>query len=150
MQFISDLAVSRHSGRSRGKTAAIDRRTTLALLGGALLGAASGAASAEARLAELGTVLLMVEERGCPYCARFDRETAAGYAASPEGRVAPLVRRPLSDPEVRLFKNVVYTPTFLLLRDGRELGRIVGYPGADLFWMNMATLMRQAGLAPGP
>ena len=29
---------------------------------------------------------------------------------------------------------VVYTPTFLLMSDSREIGRIEGYPGEDFFW----------------
>ncbi|MBL3206218.1 thioredoxin family protein, partial [Klebsiella pneumoniae] len=27
-----------------------------------------------------------------------------------------------------------YTPTFILVDGGREIGRIEGYPGADFFW----------------
>ena len=29
---------------------------------------------------------------------------------------------------------VHFTPTFVLIDDGREVGRIEGYPGEDFFW----------------
>lgn len=28
----------------------------------------------------------------------------------------------------------MYTPTFILLEDGQEVGRIEGYPGEGFFW----------------
>jgi len=31
-------------------------------------------------------------------------------------------------------RGVMYTPTFVLLNNGREIGRITGYPGEDHFW----------------
>ncbi len=29
---------------------------------------------------------------------------------------------------------MLFTPTFVLFDDGREIGRIEGYPGEDFFW----------------
>ena len=92
------------------------------------------------------TVLLMVEDRGCPYCARFDAEARDSYVNSAEGRLAPLVRRRRGDPAIARLERIVYSPTFVLLVEGREVGRTVGYQGADLFWMEIASLMRKAGL----
>jgi hypothetical protein len=31
-------------------------------------------------------------------------------------------------------KPTRFTPTFVLVADGREVGRITGYPGEDFFW----------------
>jgi len=28
----------------------------------------------------------------------------------------------------------LFTPTFVLMQDGVEIGRIEGYPGEDFFW----------------
>ena len=95
------------------------------------------------------TVLVMVEERGCPYCRRFDDETRASYVNSPEGRLAPLVRRARGSPELAFLDRLAYSPTFVLLVQGREVGRIVGYRGPDLFWMEMAGLFARSGLAVG-
>ena len=92
------------------------------------------------------TVLLMVEDLGCPYCARFDAEARDSYVNSAEGRLAPLVRRRRGDPAIARLERIVYSPTFVLLVEGREVGRSVGYRGADLFWMEIASLMRKGGL----
>ena len=94
------------------------------------------------------TALVMVEDRGCPYCARFDAETRDAYVNSPEGRLAPLVRRRRGDASIAFLERVVYSPTFVLLVGGREIGRAVGYQGSELFWMEIAGLMRKAQL-PG-
>lgn len=85
-------------------------------------------------------VLVMIEDPGCPYCARWRAEVGPGYAASDEGRFAPLARRRRGDPAIAFIPNVVYSPTFVLLVEGREVGRILGYPGPDLFWMQIAGL----------
>jgi hypothetical protein len=38
---------------------------------------------------------------------------------------------------------VRYTPTFVLVDRGREIGRIVGYPGEDFFWELLAGLIKK-------
>lgn len=92
------------------------------------------------------TVLVMIEDRGCPFCARFDAEARDSYVNSREGLMAPLVRYRRGDPAIAFLERVVYSPTFVLLVDGREIGRAVGYQGAELFWMEIARLMAKAGL----
>ena len=37
----------------------------------------------------------------------------------------------------------MYTPTLVLMDGGREVGRIVGYPGADLFWGLLGELFQR-------
>ena len=93
--------------------------------------------------------LIMVADPGCPYCARWEEEVGIAYAASEEGRFAPLVRRQRDDPEVKRFGRIIYSPTFVLVRDGVEVGRIVGYPGPDFFWGLLGKLLEQAGFEPG-
>lgn len=92
-------------------------------------------------------VLVMIGDPGCPYCARWEREVAPGYMASDDGKLAPLVRRDRGAPDIAFIKRVVYSPTFVMLVNGREVGRIVGYSGADLFWMQLAGLMADVRLA---
>ena len=105
---------------------------------------------AAATLPELAraTALILIEDRGCSYCARFDAEVRPGYEKSAEGRFAPLVRRLRTAADVAFIKDIVYSPTFILLVEGREIGRVIGYQGADLFWMEIAGLMRKAGFPP--
>lgn len=103
-------------------------------------------APAEALDLAKATVLVMIEDRGCPYCARFDAEARDSYVKSREGLMAPLVRYRRGDPAIAFLERIVYSPTFVLLVEGREVGRAVGYQGAELFWMEIAGLMAKAGL----
>ncbi|SFR09337.1 hypothetical protein [Poseidonocella sedimentorum] len=100
---------------------------------------APGPAAAEPRL-------LMAEEVGCPWCARWNREIAPIYANTPEGRAAPLVRFDIHGPkpDVEFARSVRFTPTFILVDEGRELSRIEGYPGEDFFWGLLARMLVEA------
>jgi hypothetical protein len=89
--------------------------------------------------------LVMVEAAGCIYCVRWHAEVGPGYARSAEGAFAPLQRFDLGDAGLRHVKDLRYTPTFVLLDGNREVGRIVGYPGADFFWGLLTPLLAKAG-----
>ncbi len=81
--------------------------------------------------------LLMVEQDGCFYCAKWNAEIGGIYHKTSQGRIAPLQRTDLHKPlpaGITLEQPAVYTPTFVLLNDGTEIGRIEGYPGDDFFW----------------
>lgn len=81
--------------------------------------------------------LVMVEEKGCIWCAAWDAEIAPIYAATEEGRAAPLRRIDLHGPrpeDLSFDAPLLITPTFVLVQDGQEIGRIEGYPGEDFFW----------------
>jgi len=81
--------------------------------------------------------LIMVEQDGCPWCAVWNRDVAPIYAKTAEGKIAPLRRINLHEPlpaDLTFIKGLHYTPTFVLVDDGREIGRIAGYPGEDFFW----------------
>jgi hypothetical protein len=81
--------------------------------------------------------LVMYTRNGCPFCVRFEREVAPVYAKTPEGRAAPLRRIDLPAGGVRgegLREPVIATPTFVLVEDGQEVGRITGYLNDDMFW----------------
>ncbi len=108
-----------------------------------------GPAAPQIDLATAPAVLVMIGDAGCPYCARFEREVAPGYRASEDGQLAPLVRRDRHDADIAFIPRVVYSPTFIMLVRGREVGRIVGYSGADIFWMQVAGLLADARAALG-
>lgn len=97
--------------------------------------------------------LVMFEREGCPYCARWNREVAPIYPKTAEGRRAPLRRVDLAEPrpsDLAAIANVVYTPTFVLLEDGKEIGRIVGYGGDEIFWSLLADLFAKLDRAKPP
>lgn len=90
--------------------------------------------------------LVMFEEPGCVWCRRWHAEIGPGYPLSPEGRTAPLRRVHIRDQAaagVLLQKPVTATPTFVLAEDGREVGRIVGYPGSEFFYGLLTSLLGQ-------
>jgi hypothetical protein len=87
--------------------------------------------------------LVMFEAAGCPYCARWNREIAPIYPKTDEGKRAPLRRVDIAaprPPDLAAIRGIVYTPTFVLMDRGREIGRIVGYPGEELFWWRLGEL----------
>jgi len=91
-----------------------------------------------------GAELIMFESAGCPYCARWHREIGPIYPKTDEGKRAPLRRVDLAAPrpaDLAAIANVVYTPTFVLLHEGREIGRIVGYNGDEAFWSLLGELV---------
>ena len=81
--------------------------------------------------------LLMYRRAGCPWCAMWDREIGPIYPKTEAGRRAPVRMVDLGvakDSDVLLQRPVRYSPTFVLVDRGREIGRIEGYPGEDFFW----------------
>ncbi|WP_295558282.1 thioredoxin family protein [uncultured Hyphomicrobium sp.] len=92
--------------------------------------------------------LLMVVEPGCRFCRAWDSEIGPGYRKSAEGRFAPLKRVRRGAPETKGLAPIVYTPTFVVMRSGEELGRITGYPGADYFYGELRPLLAAAGFFP--
>ncbi|MEZ5797037.1 MAG: thioredoxin family protein [Paracoccaceae bacterium] len=92
--------------------------------------------------------LVMFEQPGCTYCAAWNANVGPEYPLTDEGRAAPLHRVQLRDgiPEGMQMTSVpVFTPTFVLMGDGQELGRIEGYPGEDFFWGMLGAMLRDAG-----
>lgn len=90
--------------------------------------------------------LLMFEEPGCVWCARWNADVGGEYPITPEGQAAPLVRLQLRDPlpaDLTLTSRPRYTPTFVVVRDGAEIGRIEGYPGEDFFWGLLGRILEQ-------
>jgi hypothetical protein len=98
------------------------------------------------------TRLLMAEEHGCIYCARWNAEIGPIYPKTAEGKAAPLTRFDIIAPpkEVRFARRVVFTPTFVLVDDNVEVARIEGYPGEDFFWGLLAEMLRQAQVDTAP
>lgn len=94
-----------------------------------------------------GLELMMVEQPGCAWCARWHAEVGPEYPITDEGRAAPLRAQQLRAalPEgITLARPAVFTPTFVLLKDGAEVDRIEGYPGEDFFWGLLAGMIAAA------
>lgn len=90
------------------------------------------------------TSLVMVEQLGCVYCQAWDKDISTIYPLTDEGKAAPLIRIQLRAPVpegMTFLRPAAFTPTFVLLKDGSEIGRIEGYPGEDFFWALLGQML---------
>ncbi|MGI9464138.1 MAG: transcriptional regulator [Aestuariivirgaceae bacterium] len=81
--------------------------------------------------------LVMVEQHACEWCEAWNEDVGVVYDKTMEGKSAPLRRIDIHDPlpgDLQFITGLVYTPTFVLVDGGKEIGRIRGYPGEDFFW----------------
>ncbi len=101
--------------------------------------------------AAVAAELVMFESTACEWCATWDEEIAPIYPRTPESRRAPLRRVDIHDPrppDLASIGGILYTPTFVLVQDGVEVGRITGYPGEDFFWGLLASLIERLDQVP--
>lgn len=98
-------------------------------------------------MAQAEFALVMVEQDGCVWCARWDAEVAPEYSLTDEGKAAPLRRIDLNAPlpdDLTLDSAPRLTPTFILVDDGTEKARLEGYPGEDFFWPMLGAMIDRA------
>ena len=104
---------------------------------------------ASARGAMADAMLVMVEEKGCIWCARWNEEISEIYPKTAEGAAAPLKRIDIhaKRPDDIVFaRSLTFTPTFVLVVDGLEVSRIEGYPGEDFFWGLLDRMLDEANV----
>jgi hypothetical protein len=87
--------------------------------------------------------LVMFRRDGCVWCAKWDREIGPIYPKTEFNSRAPLRLVNLDhDPDPALVHGrILYTPTFVLAENGKEVGRIEGYPGDELFWVRLENML---------
>jgi len=111
------------------------RRSLLAALLAAPRGARGKAAA----------TLVMLERHDCPWCRRWLREVGEqSWNLSDLGRRAPLRRVDVAQglPEdLQFLRHWRFTPTFVLVAEGREIGRIIGYHADHFFWQQAEALI---------
>lgn len=90
--------------------------------------------------------LLMFESSVCPWCEQWDEDLAEIYPKTAEGKRAPL-RRIDNDfkwpDDIGAVRPIRYTPTFVLVDDGVEVGRVTGYNSEDFFWGLLGDLIEK-------
>lgn len=90
--------------------------------------------------------LLMFDRAGCVYCARWDQEVGSVYPLTPQGKQAPLRKVSLDHGQPKglgLATPVRFSPTFVLVKDGQEAGRITGYMNDAMFWGVFAKMLER-------
>lgn len=90
--------------------------------------------------------LVMITSSHCPWCEAFEDDVGKGYNLTEEALIYPLRRhdfyKAMPDDLAHLTPATM-TPTFIVVRDGAEVGRIIGYPGAELFWWRLSEFTAQ-------
>lgn len=88
--------------------------------------------------------LVMIDRAGCGYCIAWKRDIGPAYPNTEMGQYAPLRTVDIGAIKaagIETAGRVLFTPTFLLIEDGKELGRIEGNPGEDFFWHMLHQLL---------
>ena len=88
--------------------------------------------------------LVVLQQPGCAWCARFEAEIAPAWPKTAEGALAPLRRVDITDAWPEDLAGVSrerFTPTFILMDGGREVARLRGYVGDEFFWYRIGELV---------
>ncbi len=106
----------------------------------------SQAADASSAVPSKGLTLIMFEQDACPYCEIWDANIGVSYDKTREGKFAPLSKVDIHhDDDVPNVRPVVFTPTFVLYKDGKEVGRLTGYISDDFFWGLLNPMLKKHG-----
>lgn len=90
--------------------------------------------------------LVMFESSTCEWCELWHEEIGSIYPETPEGKCAPLRQvniggeRPA---DLSAISPTRFTPTFVIVEEGKEVGRLVGYAGEDFFWFLLAEQLKK-------
>lgn len=85
----------------------------------------------------LAAEMVIYEQAGCAWCKRFNEEIAPAWPNTEQGKRAPLRRVDIHEPLPADLADIPverFTPTFVLVDDGKEIARLRGYPGDQFFW----------------
>jgi len=81
--------------------------------------------------------LVMLDQQGCAWCERWKKEIGPIYPKTDEAKIAPLRMVDINKPIPADLKNISierFTPSFILVEDGKEISRMRGYAGDEFFW----------------
>jgi len=90
--------------------------------------------------------MVMFESSACTWCEAWHDEVGVIYDKTPESLVLPLRRVDVDDDipaDLDHIGSIIYTPTFVVLEGGVEIGRILGYPGEDFFWQLLGEIVKK-------
>ena len=83
------------------------------------------------------TALVMVTSSSCPWCDAFEDEVGYLYDKTKESQKYPIYRIDFFSKFPERLGHIApaqFTPTFIVIEDDKEIGRLVGYPGDEMFW----------------
>ena len=91
--------------------------------------------------------LVVIEADGCIFCEIFRSDVLPAYEASEHGKQMPVKFVDINDMDTTHleFKGAVdIVPTFIVVKDRREVGRISGYVGSENFFHSINYLLASA------
>ncbi len=83
----------------------------------------------------------MITSDTCSWCEAFENEVGGIYYKTKEAQKLPLQRHNFYDQFPDYLSHITpatMTPTFIIIFEGSEKGRIIGYPGSELFWWRLS------------
>ena len=98
-------------------------------------------------LSATGDELIVFEVTNCVYCALFRRDVLPRYQRSTRARSVPIRfvdARTAAARQYKLAEPLQTVPTFVLMRRGREAGRVAGYTGPEPFFHFVRRMIGQA------
>ena len=90
--------------------------------------------------------LIMFETKGCIWCKKWHEDVGSVYSRTDEGKIAPLRQIQMIEDfqgQLKLKAPVTVSPTFVLVAENNEVGRIIGYPGDEFFWFLLSELLEK-------
>ena len=90
--------------------------------------------------------LIMFESEGCIWCKKWHEDIGSLYSRTKEGKIAPLRQIQMIEDfqgQLKLKAPVTVSPTFVLVAENNEVGRIIGYPGDEFFWFLLSELLEK-------
>ena len=88
--------------------------------------------------------LLMITADYCVYCQIWEKEIGEIYPKTEISKIFPLERIELQEYSISndLDNNETkITPTFVFFRENKEIGRIIGYSSAEMFWWQVDEIL---------
>lgn len=88
--------------------------------------------------------LIVMEAPGCIYCTIFRRDVLPAYEVSERGKEMPVRFVDVNDVEqsgIGLDAPIDILPTFVVIKDNHEVGRIPGYVGPENFYHSINYLL---------
>ena len=123
----------------------------LVALGGAvaaLVSASMAAQDAAGKVRASGVELVVYEHADCQYCRIFRSDIVPRYQGSTQAGRAPLrfvnIAHTGTEGAGGLNGGITMVPTFVLMKEGREVDRIVGYWAPDNFFKMVAYMLLKA------
>lgn len=88
--------------------------------------------------------LVMFTSKDCPVCQAWEREIGSVYQKSNYQVALPLTRVNFSagtSDRMSLQEPISGTPTFIILENGEEVGRILGFTDKEMFWWELSSFL---------